>query len=255
MPNVMRRVPGLALVSVLLLLPVVAGAADAGPLDRKDLDQRVYKILAEVIDQGADLYNPPKADQNGCYRIYEGALIALRPLVEHHPEWQDAIKKGLDEARLEPNPGKAAHRLRKVIDQMRTEAKAGASATMRKTTLWERLGSEAGVKKIVDDFVESASKDAKVDFLRGGKVKNLDVGHLKKELVDQISSISDGPFKYTGKSMKDAHKGMGITDAQFDAIAQDFRQALVKNNVKAEDITALLLMVGGTRSDIVESAR
>ena len=38
-------------------------------------------------------------------------------------------------------------------------------------TLWDRLGGEAGVSKVVDDFVAAAATDPKVDFSRGGKYK------------------------------------------------------------------------------------
>src|SRR6516225_998303 len=72
----------------------------APPLERKTLDEQVYKTLREVINRGADLYN--SGDQNGCYRLYEGALLALQPLVDHHPDWQKAIATGIEDARRNP---------------------------------------------------------------------------------------------------------------------------------------------------------
>src|SRR5262249_37067798 len=51
------------------------------------------------------------------------------------------------------------------------------------------------------------------------------------------------------------HKGMGITDAQFDAAAGDLARAMAKNGVKAEDAKALLQIVEATRKDIVEGSQ
>ena len=41
---------------------------------------------------------------------------------------------------------------------------------------------------------------------------------LKKKLIEQIGEATGGPQKYTGKNMKDAHKGLVITDEDFDAL-------------------------------------
>src|SRR5262249_17415507 len=121
-------------------------------------------------------------------------------------------------------------------------------------TLWDRLGGKEKVEKVVDDFVAIAGDDPKVDVTRGGKIKLDDdkVAALKKGLVTFISAANKGPLKYTGKSMKEVHKGMEITDAQFDAAVDDLLKALEKNEVKEDDIKALRALVEGTRKDIVE---
>ena len=41
----------------------------AAPLERKALDEAVYKVLRDVINHGADLYNINQ-DYAGCYRLY-----------------------------------------------------------------------------------------------------------------------------------------------------------------------------------------
>src|SRR5260370_40212644 len=65
------------------------------PLDRTALDEQIFKTLRDVINKGADLYN--SGDQNGCYRLYEGALMALQPLLDPRPEMQKAITTGIDQ--------------------------------------------------------------------------------------------------------------------------------------------------------------
>jgi truncated hemoglobin YjbI len=122
-------------------------------------------------------------------------------------------------------------------------------------TLWDRLGGEANIARVVDDFVETAALDTKVNFNRNGKypLPEEKIKLLKKLLVELISANTGGPVKkYTGKDMKTVHEGMGITDAQFDALAADLKKALEKNGAKAEDAKALLDIVKKTRKDIVE---
>src|SRR5262245_39489144 len=74
--------------------PGHADKGKGGALQRKDFDATVYKTLRDVINRGADLYNA--GDTAGCYRLYEGALLALRPLLDHRPELQKSIAQGLD---------------------------------------------------------------------------------------------------------------------------------------------------------------
>src|SRR5262249_16740467 len=163
---------------------------------RKVLDQTVYNTLRDLINfKGRELYN--NGDHNGCYRLYEGALITLKPLLDHRPALTALIDKGLAEAERNPVMARKAFVLRDVIDKARAEVNPNKG-----TTLWVRLGEEAGVRKVVDDFMDAAATDPKVDFFRGGKYKDkADVPKLKRLLVDQISQVAKGPYEYDGRDM------------------------------------------------------
>jgi truncated hemoglobin YjbI len=75
---------------------------------------------------------------------------------------------------------------------------------------------------------------------------------MKREIVEQVSEAAGGPLKYTGPDMRKVHKGMGITDAQFDALAGHLKKALEKNKVAPADADAVLSAVNGYRKEIVE---
>ncbi len=251
---------GTALLAVYLAaaLTGVGGAQDtktdappAPPVERKALDMAVKNALRDVINRGVDLYNPPNNDHIGCYRLFEGALITVRPLLDHRPGLQKAIVEGLIQADRNPNISEKAYVLRNVMDQIREE--------IEPTPLWVRLGGEKGVTKVVDDLFALAGSNPKVNFWRTKDGKPTEkqlagVPALKKSVVAFFSSATGGPIPYTGKSMKEAHEGMGITDAQFDAFAADLKMALEKNGVKPNDVKIVLTAVGGTRKDIVEGA-
>jgi truncated hemoglobin YjbI len=121
-------------------------------------------------------------------------------------------------------------------------------------SLWTRLGGEPAVKAVVHDFVGKAASDPKVDFFRGGKY-SLDaagVAKLEQLLVELVSAVSGGPLKYSGRDMKISHAGMGITDAQFGAIAGDLIEVLKTYNVKQKEIDELIGIIATTKKDIVE---
>jgi hemoglobin len=78
------------------------------------------------------------------------------------------------------------------------------------------------------------------------------LAHFKMELVNQICQAAGGPCKYTGKSMKDAHAGMGVSTADFNALVEDLVAALDKAKVAEADKNTLLGVLGPMKSDIVE---
>jgi hemoglobin len=250
--------PPVVMAGILLLL--LQGRFFAGedkePAKPKEQDKQLIATLKSVINTGADIYNK-MGDRNGCYRYYQGALTALRPMLEGHPKLQEEVKKGLADAERLPFPGDRAFALNKLLVKIHDHLSPKKGTTSDKKTLWDRLGGEENVTKIVDDFTKAAGSDKKVNFFRMG-IKDLgevDVPRFKRQMMYFISAHTDGPYQYKGKSMKDAHKGMLITDEEFDATAQHLRDALKKNGVAPDDIKAVMDVVEKTRKDIVEAKK
>jgi hemoglobin len=122
------------------------------------------------------------------------------------------------------------------------------------STLWQRLGDETGVRRLVDLWFALASTDPKVDFTRGGKYK-VNEAELKAKLVAFISRVSQGPLDYKGKGMKEAHQGMGIANAEFDAFVSDLKKVLTNRGIKEAEISDLVKEIESTRKDIVEAVK
>jgi hemoglobin len=123
-----------------------------------------------------------------------------------------------------------------------------------KKSLYDRIGGEAALTKVVDEFVARAAANPKVNFTRKGKFVTSDaaVKTLKTHLVNFLGSAFGGPQKYTGRSMKEAHKGMGITQAEFDALAADLRTVLQANKVPKAETEEIMKIAASTAPDIVE---
>jgi hemoglobin len=249
-----------SIVSLALAIPLSAQEKPASaPVSSKVLDHQVSDMLSVIVNTGAEVHNGVRQrgirpNPAGCYRLYHDFLAALRPLLADHPDLQTAIDTGLTKAEQMPagtigNDSERAFVLRGVIDTI--QATVGPR---RAQALWIRLGGEANVRKIVDDFVALAAKDAKVNFFRGTALKDkVDVPVLKRRLVELISVVTGGPYVYSGRSMKEVHKGMHITGPEFDALVSDLAEALAKNGAKPADIDAVVTAVNATRKEIVEA--
>jgi hemoglobin len=123
--------------------------------------------------------------------------------------------------------------------------------------LFERLGGEKAVTAVVDDFVNRAAGDPKVNFTRKGtpmewEATPRNVEHLKQMLTQFVCMATGGPQKYEGREMKSVHHGMMISHAEFDALAANLKATLDKFGVPAPEQGELLGIVGTTRSQIVE---
>jgi hemoglobin len=120
--------------------------------------------------------------------------------------------------------------------------------------LFERLGGNDGIKAVIDKFVENVTQDPAVNkSFKATKGPKLDA--FKKNLADQVCEVTGGPCKYAGKDMKSAHKGMKITDAQFDALVMDLKLAMGEAKVGDAEQAELIEKLAPLKEDIVESKK
>lgn len=115
-------------------------------------------------------------------------------------------------------------------------------------SLYDRLGGKAAVSSVVDSLVAVVTSDARINK----KFAKADVARLKQKLFEQICATANGGCQYTGRPMVEAHRGMGVTNAQFDAFLEDLSLALKENNVERSASDALVDDLRPARQDIVE---
>jgi hemoglobin len=114
-------------------------------------------------------------------------------------------------------------------------------------SLYEKFGGHDGVKAVVDTFYEAvlAHPDVAPFFSET---------NMKKQRLHQtnfISLVLGGPNKYEGKSLREAHAHMKLTDKEFNVIAELLSNALRKHGVSEEDITSVLKVVATTHDDVL----
>ena len=120
-------------------------------------------------------------------------------------------------------------------------------APMQQKSLYERLGGKDAITAVVDDFVANVAADNRINKFFG----KTNIPNLKRNLVDQICQATGGPCTYTGRDMRTAHKGMGITDADFNALVEDLQKTLNKFKVPEKEQGELLGILGSLKPQIV----
>lgn len=116
-------------------------------------------------------------------------------------------------------------------------------------TLYEKLGGELTIKKVVEVFYDRVLADPQLAPVFEGK----DLNRLKRHQALFISQALGGPKEYDGREMKEAHQGLEITPAQFDSVAGHLKETLVTFGVSAEDVDTILTTIGSLKDQIVSA--
>lgn len=114
-------------------------------------------------------------------------------------------------------------------------------------SLYARLGGKPAITAVVDDFVANVAADARINE----RFAKANIPRLKTMLIDQLCEATGGPCTYTGKSMAEAHKGMHIREAEFDALVEDLVKSLDKLGVRPQEKNELLSALGAMKPQIV----
>src|SRR5262245_4126692 len=122
-------------------------------------------------------------------------------------------------------------RFRGVTIVLLTTALLGSAGAAQDKSLYQRLGGKSAIEAVVKDLAGRALADARIKQ----KFAKSDPDRLVSSLVQQICAATGGPCKYTGRSMKDAHRNMGVTDGEFNALVEDLTASLDHFKVGAKE--------------------
>ena len=121
------------------------------------------------------------------------------------------------------------------------------------TSLYDRLGGKTAIQAVVSDFIDMVGADTRIQNKKvGARLSVININELKGHLVDQVCVAAGGPCTYTGRDMKSSHKGLGITEAEFNYVVDDLVKTLDKYKVPTNEKSELLALLGPMKNDIVE---
>jgi hemoglobin len=127
-------------------------------------------------------------------------------------------------------------------------ATAAVSDTGTTKSLYDRLGGKTAITAVIDTFVAHVAADPRINK----KFARSNIPRVKAELVDQVCVQTGGPCTYTGRSMKEAHRNMKVTEGEFNALVEDLTAALNAFKVPAKEQSELVSALGAMKGDIVE---
>lgn len=89
-------------------------------------------------------------------------------------------------------------------------------------TLFERLGGAPGIRGIVDGTIAAHMQNPVIAHRFTPYADQPErVEEVKRHTCDFFAAGSGGPDTYRGRSMAEAHRGMNIAPAEYDAAAGD----------------------------------
>jgi len=124
------------------------------------------------------------------------------------------------------------------------------TSTPTAKSLYERIGGREKVKAIVEDIWNNHSKNPIVKDRFAGS----DPAYVKKRVFEIFAAATGSTdVEYKGMDMKTAHKGMNISEMEFNAVVDDVLAACEMHKVAQQERNEVLAILWSVRKDIVNS--
>jgi hemoglobin len=119
-------------------------------------------------------------------------------------------------------------------------------------SLYKRLGGYDAIAAVTDDFIVrlATNKDLSRFFIGlsdDSKTK------VRQHIVNFLCNKSGGPCAYTGRTMKDTHKGLKISESDWNTSAGLLAETLKKFNVPKKETDEVFAFITSLKNDIVEA--
>lgn len=122
-----------------------------------------------------------------------------------------------------------------------------AGAAQADDTLYQDMGGVDAIKKIASDTTDNFLADPRIK----ATFDNTNMDRFRILLGEQFCTVAGGPCQYTGRNMHDAHKGLHLANADFNAVVEDLQKAMDKNGVSFATQNRFLARLAPMQHDIV----
>lgn len=120
-----------------------------------------------------------------------------------------------------------------------------------KNSLYKRLGGYDALAAVTDDFIKALATDPKISRFFIGASDNTKL-KIRQLVLDQLCAATGGPCVYIGRDMKTSHKGLGITEEDWNTSVKLLVGILNKYKVKEREQKDLAAALTSLKADIVE---
>lgn len=213
-------------------------------LNDKQIDDLKWKLVALASDIGG---GPIKYPGKLMSQAHEGMDITNEEFDQMVSHLKRAlVRNKVKESDIE-NIFSGIEVVRKSITDRKRKVPPGPK------TVWERIGGEPVVTRVVSDWIDASVADQRHNFFREGKRKLTpeQIVHLKQQIVRLASTLTKGPLEYHGRNLAEIHQPLAITGAEFDAMVSHLRIAMVKNEVKAPEMEFILKAMEAVKGSVV----
>jgi hemoglobin len=118
-------------------------------------------------------------------------------------------------------------------------------------SLYKRLGGYDALAAVADDWLGRLAKDERLSqFFKGVSTDSLK--RIRQLALDQLCAATGGPCVYIGRDMKSVHRGLGITENDWDKAVKHLVASLDKFKVGKTEKDELLKALTTLKPDIVD---
>ena len=102
-----------------------------------------------------------------------------------------------------------------------------AAPALADDTLFADMGGQPGIDRIVEASV--------ANYLADDRIKKVfdesNMDRVRAEFKVQFCQVAGGPCAYQGHDMTEAHRGLHLTNADFNAVVEDLQAAMEQTGV------------------------
>lgn len=118
-------------------------------------------------------------------------------------------------------------------------------------TLYKRLGGYDALALVTDDFITALATDKSLGRFFVGASDNSKM-RIRQLVLDQLCAATGGPCIYIGRDMKTSHKGLGISEDDWNIAVKLLVNTLNKFKVPDKEQKELASALTTLKADIVE---
>ena len=114
--------------------------------------------------------------------------------------------------------------------------------------MWDAFHGGAGVTRIVRRLLDLNTADRRI----GDIFKGQDRVRLERTLREQFCYILNGGCDYTGRSMREAHRDLGLQQADMGPLVENLQRAMREEGVPFAAQNRFLAKLAPMQRDVVE---
>jgi hemoglobin len=97
-----------------------------------------------------------------------------------------------------------------------------ATSVVANDSLFADMGGKPGIDRLVDEVEKVYLADPRIK----DQFSQSNMERLNAKLKEEFCVVAGGPCAYTGHSMEAAHRGLHLTNADFNALTEDLQDAM-----------------------------
>ncbi len=122
-----------------------------------------------------------------------------------------------------------------------------ATIPQQPQTLYDKLGSEAGLASIVDSLIKEIGSDKQIfHYFADSRISR-----FRTNLTQHLCALADGPCSYDGDSLTDIHTGMHINEKDFNHLVDLLIKAMYSQHIPHPVQNQLLARLAPLRTEVI----